>query len=171
MVQAQAIMVDADEILPRLWQGSWPPRGGLVASEGFDVLILCASEVQPKDEDFPGVQVVHAPFDDVDISRGALEQALRASNTAAEYHREGKDVLVTCAAGMNRSGLVVALTIHRLMGWSGDACVHMVRVRRRPGFKDLPALNNQSFVNALSKIEGTKEVGAEILPTLIVASK
>ena len=63
--------------------------------------------------------------------------AVTAQTVAAEVDA-GRKVLVRCAAGLNRSGLVVA-TVLVLDGWSGQDAIGRVRARRRG------SLDNPSF--------------------------
>lgn len=153
--------VEASEIVPGLWQGSKPALGPHVAERGFDVLVLCAREYQPASVYFPKVQVIHAPNDDnpalYPFTEESLKTAVQASTAVLEARREGKRCLVTCAAGMNRSGLVVAITLHRLYGWSGDVCISKVRNRRRPR-KGYRPLSNPDFTQALRRLTGHIEL-------------
>lgn len=59
---------------------------------------------------------------------------------AAESWKDGRQVLVRCRAGMNRSGLVVAQVLV-LKGWPVADAIDLVRERRSPS-----ALNNEVFV-------------------------
>jgi len=69
------------------------------------------------------------------------------------YLKDGDKVLVTCVAGVNRSGLVVALAIHEFMGCSGKACIDLVRKNRKLIYSIGPrALNNPYFVRVLEKL-------------------
>ena len=58
-------MIEASEITKNLWQGSVPEPGEYVAEAGFDVLVLSAREYQRSSIYYPGVQVLHAPNDDI----------------------------------------------------------------------------------------------------------
>lgn len=58
----------------------------------------------------------------------------------------GKRVLVHCYAGMNRSGLVNAMVVHRLTGRSGPELIGFMR-RKRPG-----CLFNRRFVAYLERL-------------------
>lgn len=80
--------------------------------------------------------------------------AIATASQLADYLLAGRSILVTCLAGINRSGLVVALTLHRAFGYSGRACIELVRRKRivDPGY---PPLSNQRFVEALLKLSGT----------------
>lgn len=148
-------MLDAHEIIPGLWQGSLPPRGSLVALEGFDTLVLTAVEYQFSSVYFPGVEVIRAPNEDAGepLTHPQLQVAVWAAKEVVKRLQAGEKVLVTCAQGINRSGLVVALTLHFLHGWPGRICIQAVRLKRKPrqGHK---ALTNPYFVQALERLPG-----------------
>ena len=136
-----------------LWQGSFP--NGDLQTAGIDLLVLAAEELQPDENAkpgyykgtpddlfFPGVDVILAPNKDeayFPVSRKMI--ALMAAQHVADAVREGKNVLVTCAAGLNRSGLVTALALRELFGKPGEDAVARVR-ERRPG-----ALTNEIFAD------------------------
>lgn len=147
-------MIHADPILPLLWQGGRPSPGPEVRDDGFDMLVLCEDEFQPDAKAFPGVEVVHAPNDD-DPSRLPTPHELGIAKAAAkqvtEALRKRKRVLVVCRAGLNRSGLVVALTLHYHLGMSGKDAVAMVRARRRSG-SGIGPLSNPGFVDLLESL-------------------
>jgi hypothetical protein len=141
--------VDANEIAPFLYQGSAPAGGDHLAKVGFHLVILCAKEYQPPVELFRSIDVIHAPNDDNSArapTRQELKLAVAAAKQAAERVRDGKNVLVTCMAGLNRSGLVSALTLHMLFGWAGSQCASHVQARRHH------ALCNPQFVRVLSTL-------------------
>lgn len=144
--------IEANEIVPGLWQGSVPPRGTVLTDNGFQTLVLCAREHQIEATAFPGVEVIYAPNDDHPLypfTRESLETAVVASRRVVEARKQGKKVLITCAAGINRSGLVTALTLHRLYGWDGKHCISVVR-RRRHTLKT--PLSNPAFTKALQRL-------------------
>lgn len=103
------MVVEASRIWKNLYQGSEPPVGKFVRYAGFDVLVLCAEEYQPEPYRFPGVSVLHVPLNDVPLPLAEEEaQKIRRTGAAIVKHlRLGKRVLVTCHAGLNRSGIVV----------------------------------------------------------------
>lgn len=147
--------LDADEVAPGIWQGALPPPGAAVSQAGFNMLVLCAREHQLPSVYFHDVDVVHAPNDDSvaygPLTREKLKLALQAARRASKVVKAGQRVLVTCAQGMNRSGLVSALTMHLLHGWSGERCIQQVRKRRRSkdGYRPL---SNPDFTRALRKL-------------------
>lgn len=145
----------ADYIGHRIWQGSAPKTLGqqVALHRNFEVLVLCAQEFQPRAHLFPYMKVVHAGIDDAGtpVTRAELETANDAAEAAAYYASEGLRVLVTCWQGINRSGLVSALALHKLTGASGEACIKRVQ-ERRPG-----ALTNPWFVETLSEIPARRK--------------
>ena len=151
--------LDAHEIVPNLWQGSFPIPGTTLQRAGFKVLVLCASELQFEEDTFPGLNIIRAPNEDSKhLSRLRLRIALAAAKDSAKAIRAGQRVLVTCAAGLNRSGLVSALTLHALYGWSGPKCIQQVQQKRVSSLvcPDLTALCNPKFVEVLSRLKEMK---------------
>jgi protein-tyrosine phosphatase len=137
----------AHKIHNHLFQGGWPPPGNELAKAGIDVLVLCAADNQAK-EVYEGVKVICAPGDD-DTRPERLARFINcwteAAAQVANYVRDGKNVLVTCVAGHNRAGLVTAMALYYLTGWSGAKCVAHVQ-KRRPY-----ALNNDLFVKYIEE--------------------
>lgn len=118
---------------------------------GFHALVLTALEWQIPALEFPGLAVIHAPNNDdgSPLTRDQLDRALTAARQVVTRLQNGQKVLVTCAAGVNRSGLVSALSLHFLKGWSGDKCIAVVRKRRQT--RQMP-LCNPFFTAALRKL-------------------
>lgn len=148
------MFVDASRITKRLYQGGEPPTGPFVAHSGFDVLVLCAEECQPPALNFPGVTVLHCPLDDV-ARRLTNDEVRRIRHTGrgiARHLIDGKRVLVTCAMGINRSGLVVASALLHATPLSPADAIRAIRLGRGSF-----ALANKGFVRAI--LDG--EVGGE----------
>jgi hypothetical protein len=135
---------DADRLAPKLYQGSAPPPGPELRARGFDVLVLAAEEIQPPSWAFPGVQVIHAPSDDGEIIPERSAHA--AAQEVARALKQGKRALVTCAMGLNRSGIISALALWYATGRPGHECVALVQRKRRS------ALCNHWFVEYLSAL-------------------
>jgi protein-tyrosine phosphatase len=125
---------DCNRILPRLYQGARPPRGETMAMHGFQVIVLCAEEYQPRSASFGAIaRVYHCPFDDDQETPLAHATLRMVKNTAAFVARDlrlGARVYVSCNQGRNRSGLVTALAIRELLGTSGREAKAWVQVRR-----------------------------------------
>jgi hypothetical protein len=132
-----------------LYQGSAPPPGHVLSRLGFDVLVLTAEELLPLQsaEHFPGLEVILCPLHDhetlKDLRPGDMDRAAATAKLLADRLRDGKQVLVTCNEGRNRSGLIDALVTHLLTGKPGAWCVNHVRSHR------FMALRNPLFVREL----------------------
>jgi hypothetical protein len=150
-------VIDAQEIVPNLWMGSAPPQGRELASKGFQVVTLCAFEHQPTAESFPGVAVARIDLDDAELSGKQFFEAVQLAQHLASAIRNGEKVLITCAQGRNRSGLITALTICWNTGCSGRTAVKAVQLRRKSPFG--PALTNSHYVKALSRIDSKRNKG------------
>ncbi len=138
--------LDASRVAERLYQGGAPRQGHGLALGGFHVLVLCAEEIQPPAHRFPGLTVVHAGIDDDRLSDAEGRTVTEAALHVARFWRDGARVLVTCAQGRNRSGLVMALALHELAGMSGVHAILRVRQVRDN------ALTNDAFVAALKRL-------------------
>ncbi len=144
---AKQQMLDVTRIAPKLYMGSAPRVGTALADAGFDVVLLCAKEYQPRSRELPHVLVVHCGFDDsLSPTQADVDTALEASRVAADRIMRGDRVLISCWLGKNRSGLVTALTLVRLYGLSGREAVEAVRAAR-PG-----ALVNPAFVSLVEEL-------------------
>lgn len=142
--------------------GSFPlPPAGLRLL-GIDVLILCAEELQPPDASYPYVMVLRARLDDT--MKLPVKSLLEANDVAlAAAHlirRQGSRVLVTCAQGRNRSGLVAGLILCKTTGCSGAEAAKIIQTRRRAPHG--PALTNTHFVDILSRHPRRKGAGDSI---------
>jgi len=141
----------SDEVTPRLWQGAAPDP--LKSYDGFDVLVLCAREVQPRFRRFKGT-VIRAPFVDTpyptDVER---KIAIRAAREVAKRLRKGQKVLVTCAAGLNRSGLVVALALRMATQMHPEEIIRRIRAARGERALSNPAFERivRGFGSRISK--------------------
>lgn len=132
---------DANEIYPNLWQGSLPPGGRALAKKGFDVVVLLARENQDIAA-YRDIEVIAVPTDD-DV-RPHRAQAFfpiweEIAKSVVDRIKCGKKVLVTCMAGSNRSGIVVALAVKLLTNKTGDEIIEHMRSKREF------ALNNDIF--------------------------
>lgn len=141
--------MNTSQITSSIWQGSAPTTtwDTVAVCRDFDVLVLCAQEHQPDAAAFPGVEVLHVPFDDSGTPHPSdFTTAESAALVVANRVRKGKRVLVTCWLGVNRSGLVTALSLYALTGMSGKAAVAHVKERRPI------ALRNPAFVAYVERL-------------------
>lgn len=137
------VIWDVNKIVSNLYQGAAPPLGNFVAERGFKTLVLAAVENQD-DSLYPGVEVIKAPGedDDTDLSifNDTLPSWILAGRAVAKRVAAGDKVIVTCMAGLNRSGFITAIALrHLYKEWSGKQIVEHIQSRRRY------ALCNQLF--------------------------
>ncbi len=127
-----------------LWVGAKPPVDR--SYPNIDMIVLCAAEYQPPAlPHFKGPLVRVAIPDDV-LSTDELRRALSGGAAVAEALSKGKRVLVTCAAGINRSALVAGLALVRHTKMTADEVIAIMRARRHPD-----CLFNKHFVEVLKK--------------------
>jgi hypothetical protein len=139
-------------IAPKLYIGSEPPRSAWVG-ENFALLVLCAVEIQPGKDEFPGlVSLGRVPLRDhgTHPRPGEFEAASRAAGWVSKAVAEQRRTLVTCAMGINRSALVTALALMRLFGLSGPEATTWVRMAR-PG-----TLTNRHFAAHLAGLRAPR---------------
>lgn len=138
------LRLDCNRVIPGLYQGAYPePDGRKIPF--VDVIVLAARELQPSADYFPQTLVIHAPIDD-NVTRRLVGKdaatAVAAGQLVARMVARGQKVLVTCAMGLNRSGLISSIALVHLDRTPHEA-IRAVR-RARPG-----ALYNQRFVEFL----------------------
>jgi protein-tyrosine phosphatase len=130
--QAPAPPWPATEIVEGVWQSGHPEPG-----ERWDAVIDLDGD-QPPLEDV-GLYV-RWPIVDGPVPEHALLVGL--ADLVADLWRAGKRVLIHCAGGMNRSGLLVAAALIRT-GMRAEEAIELIRARRSG------ALSNQQFVEHL----------------------
>lgn len=139
--------LDFSCVLDRLCIGSAPAKGHQVHAAGFDLLLLCAAELQDaSSHDFPGVEVWHCGYEDGPLDPELVDMLAVLSADVADAWAKGRSILVTCALGKNRSSLVVALAYRLITGVSGHDAARDVRAAR-PG-----ALFNPAFARYLDEL-------------------
>ena len=138
-----------DEILPGLWQGGTEdddvigcprPAGHYDRCYPFDLVVTLYADAQPVPWE---VEELRFGFPDSSLTPRAIERAVALSAHAHSRWQSGARVLVRCQAGVNRSGLVMALTLMR-HGLSATDAIGLIRERRGPA-----ALSNRHFVRWL----------------------
>lgn len=123
---------DAWQIHEGLWQGSRPQPDSDISA--YDVVVYCAAEHQPVGQlprDGRPVFAMFVPLREDCFLADDAEWADVHARITADVLRQGSRVLVTCMYGRNRSGLVVTLTLHHLLGWSGLRCLEHVRSKKK----------------------------------------
>jgi hypothetical protein len=151
-----------NEIVPGLWQGSCPPTVASLERMGGSMLVLCAREVQPASEIFPpSITVVRCPLDDdesIRLSDHDVWKIRHAAKAVCSHLRRGGIAAVTCFAGLNRSGVVSALSLHYCYGLDYVDAVYAVRKARGPH-----AISNRRFQEFLiAEIERNARQGLHV---------
>lgn len=127
-----------------LWVGGRPPFDRDLPA--FDMMVLCARELQPEQTAFHGF-VVRCPLPDGALSPMELRLALETSQLVAQSLVARRHVLVTCAKGINRSPFVASLALARVTRLDADALIRIMRKRRNP-----QAISNEHFQEILRRL-------------------
>lgn len=139
--------VEAHRVAPKLWIGSALPLELACqrAPAGVDLLVLCAREDQYERD----LSTLNVPLDDTEEPMPRVEtvMAVEAARTINLYRANGKRVLVTCHAGVNRSSFVAALALIE-SGWTPSGAIDAIREHRKPPNGMMP-LSNRRFVEML----------------------
>jgi len=114
-------------------------------TSGIELLILAATEYQPNFE-APSLEIFNVPFPDEDTEKVAplLKRLNPTINKAVSLMKEGKNVLSTCWAGINRSSFISGLILQKLTEMSGKEIIELIRENR-----DMYCLCNETFYWAL----------------------
>jgi hypothetical protein len=135
------------ELVPgRLWHGGCPVDFAWVREAGVDVVLdLADADAYPPAEEIEGLTYLKCPLEDGDdLPDPAVTQ--RLAELVAGLVREGRQALVHCTFGRNRSGLVVTLIVRELLGLTGREALAYVQERRDR------AVNNEVFATWLSSL-------------------
>jgi len=138
--------MDADPILPTLYMGGHrQPRS---AAPPYDLRVLCAKEL-PRDDDHQAHKLIRLYLDDTGafLTPKEVERTREGACLVAVAIAQGKRVLVSCAMGRNRSGLVCARALI-FLGYEPRKAINAVRARRR-WVDGVPALENRAFTRWL----------------------
>jgi hypothetical protein len=140
--------LDASNIARRLWVGGQPPLDRDLPE--FDLLVLCAKEVQPSSLAFSR-DVIRVPLPDAALSSHEVRQVMIAARGVSSSLRRGRRVLVTCYAGRNRSALVASIGLGMVTRATPAQLVRLMRERRHP-----EALSNPHFVELIHRFVGRR---------------
>ena len=133
--------------MPGLWMGGHEFRGQsgavefAVVRDEFDVVQTLLR--LPGHGPDTGVEHHVWPIPDGPLDGTQLAGVIRLARAACEALDGGREVLVRCYHGYNRSGLVVAHALIR-QGSSAEEAIRLIRARRSPW-----ALHNELFVDYL----------------------
>lgn len=129
----------------KIIQGGYPnpPSGALAIC---DTLVLTAQEAQPRIAAPSGKLVLKLPLDDDfyrPVPREVGQMAIQVAAQLADEVRAGRRVAITCWEGVNRSGLLTALTMIQLFRCSPQQAISTIRANRK--HPDRIALGNPMF--------------------------
>lgn len=113
-------------------------RGRIIVDSRWD------PRAEERKDTFSKYQVLHARLDDSPYVEPQVPEILRAANIVAQAIRQGDTVLVTCAAGRNRSGVVLCEALV-LCGHPVEQAIAHIQAKR------LHALSNEAFVKWLRR--------------------
>ena len=140
------------EILPNLWQGGTDDDDLVHTTEGrlptysdfkeFDVVVSLSAYSMPMGW---MVKEYRFGFPDGPASDEIYAEIEKIADYAYLDWKAGKKCLVRCQAGINRSGLVVALMLMR-EGMSAEDAITLIRKQRNQY-----ALDNAHFVDYLKR--------------------
>lgn len=136
--------MDASNVSTRLWVGGKPPLDRDLPE--FDVLVLCAQEIQPQYVAFHG-KTIRCPLPDSALDHQELTRAVLAAKEVGDALLQNKRVLVTCSMGLNRSALVAGLALARAKRMGADDIIALMRQKRSPN-----ALLNPHFQQIIRKL-------------------
>lgn len=138
------------EVHSGIWMGGGLSDYKVLRTFGIETVVLAAAELQSTNFEETDIHVIRAPLTDDQISE---EQFLTARNVAFQIAKRleggGGGVFIGCNHGMNRSALIVVLTLQRMLDIHVNDAIELVRTARRG------ALNNVSFVDALVSAESS----------------
>lgn len=144
-----------DEVKPGLWLGGTHDDHDLafekrrigrppISREDFDTVITLYAWALPADWFVKEVRLGIHDGDMSDFDMVALRQLVEIAHSD---WRAGKRVLIRCQAGINRSGLVMALVLIR-SGMSADKAIELMRAKRADS-----VLRNLTFETWLRSIK------------------
>lgn len=146
------------EVLPGLWQGGTDDDDTImelkrsskafITKEDFDTVITAYGWANPCDW---GVKEMRYPFYDGNMADMDFEALDEVVNMAHNDWKAGKQVLIRCQAGLNRSGLIMALVL-RKEGYTSQEAIDLIRATRSEW-----ALFNKTFEKWLLALDTPKE--------------
>lgn len=137
------------EVLPGLWQGGTDDDDVFdqlakpaISKKDFDLVITAYASANPVDWFVKELRFGFYDSDMQDFDPNELKPIVRMAH---EDWKRGQRVLIRCQAGMNRSGLILALVLIR-EGYTADEAINLIRTKRSKH-----ALFNGRFENWLKE--------------------
>jgi len=140
-----------------IWQGGYQEIPWDLKNAAIHTVIYAAEECPPLSHHL-GAELVYCPNDDNmapfnhPIYLALLFNAMRGVRKTVETVQNGKNILVTCGHGLNRSGLVVGLALRILTDWSPEKIISLIQ-EKRPN-----ALNNSSFRQMIQTFDPNSKI-------------
>ena len=143
------------QVLPRLWIGATDDDDILgkdldeprITLEHFDTVVSLHAWSNPADWH---VREIRQPFHDGEVSEFDVDDLRFVANAAYDDWMNGRRVLVRCLAGLNRSGLVIALVM-MMAGFAANEAIEHLRSRRSKY-----VLFNQDFAQWLLELDASQ---------------
>ena len=121
------------EVVPGLWQGGTDDddvfdqlEKPMITKKEFDLVVTAYSLANPVDWFVKELRFGFYDSDMRDFDPSDLQPIVRMAH--AEWKR-GQRVLIRCQAGMNRSGLIMALVLIR-EGYTAEDAIDLIRAKR-----------------------------------------
>jgi predicted protein tyrosine phosphatase len=134
------------EIVSGLWQGGEDSLPCFTSSSKLSTNFDAIATIHP---DLPLVDLeiaqIRLELLDTVIERSQIPAILNTADWVFDRWQCGQQVLVRCQAGMNRSGLIIAITLMK-DGYSAADAISSIKK------KNPYALSNSAFVNYLMEI-------------------
>jgi hypothetical protein len=139
----------------KLYQAGVREIPQILRDNNISLLILAAREYQPKHISgtrgrFSLADKIYVPLRDTVLFtpkefKNTVKRAKSAAEHAVDYISRGKNVLSTCQAGWNRSGIISGLALVDLTGIPGKQVVRHIRKKRSSS-----ALSNPLFASVVA---------------------
>ena len=134
------------EIVPGLWQGGENSPPAYQNQDGTDFQFDAIATIEPTIPLFElPIKQIRLELLATAIDRNQIPAILNAADWAFDNWRGGKQVLIRCQAGMNRSSLIIAIVLMK-NGTSAEDAISLIRT------KNPMALSNSAFVEFLKNI-------------------
>lgn len=132
----------------KIYQTSYREIPHDLAAANIQLAVFTASECPPLNHHV-GATLSYQPNEDKQADSSSptykkmLESAQKASNVVAEAVTQGKNVVITCHQGINRSSLVTALAIKRISNLTAWEIINLLKAKRQG------VLTNSSFMTMI----------------------
>lgn len=148
------------EILPGLWLGGTDDADSIehaipymeletgqriIHKDEFQTVVTAYAWANPAD--WLVEELRYAYFDADDIHHIDKETLFRAANFARDAWKSGRKTLIRCQAGLNRSGLIMAIVL-LMEGYTAEQAINLMRTER-----SMYVLCNHTFVKFAQAIE------------------